>query len=117
MGNSAFAAGFKMSAAPPGAPLGRHSYKSVREIAPPFAWHAPCDLRPAGRRRAGHAGQTEDIAMFNPTGAAGRPRGRRGLAATAGLAFGLLAAIPARAEDTIKIGILHSLSGTMAISE
>ena len=27
------------------------------------------------------------------------------------------AAIAARAEDTIKIGILHSLSGTMAISE
>ena len=24
---------------------------------------------------------------------------------------------PARAEDTIKIGVLHSLSGTMAISE
>jgi urea transport system substrate-binding protein len=35
------------------------------------------------------------------------------------LAFGAasLAAIAARAEDTIKIGILHSLSGTMAISE
>src|SRR6202522_4775295 len=28
-----------------------------------------------------------------------------------------LSAIAARAEDTIKIGILHSLSGTMAISE
>jgi urea transport system substrate-binding protein len=28
-----------------------------------------------------------------------------------------IAAQPARAEDTIKIGILHSLSGTMAISE
>jgi len=28
-----------------------------------------------------------------------------------------IAAAPARAEDTIKIGILHSLSGTMAISE
>jgi urea transport system substrate-binding protein len=31
------------------------------------------------------------------------------------LAFGLAA--PAKAEDTIKVGILHSLSGTMAISE
>jgi len=56
--------------------------------------------------------------MFNFTGAvAGRPRGRRWLAAAAGLAFGLLAALPAKAEDTIKVGILHSLSGTMAISE
>jgi len=56
--------------------------------------------------------------MLNPIGAvAGRPPDRRWLAATAGLAFGLLAALPARAEDTIKVGILHSLSGTMAISE
>src|ERR687898_385049 len=42
---------------------------------------------------------------------------RRWLAATAGLAFGLAAALPALAQDTIKVGILHSLSGTMAISE
>ena len=37
-----------------------------------------------------------------------------GLCATVvslGLSFG------ARAEDTIKVGIMHSLSGTMAISE
>ena len=34
------------------------------------------------------------------------------------LAAGLLASLPARAEEnTIKVGILHSLSGTMAISE
>ena len=46
-----------------------------------------------------------------------RPRARRWLAAAAGLALGLSAALPARAEDTIKVGILHSLSGTMAISE
>jgi len=38
------------------------------------------------------------------------------LGAAAGLALGL-AAIPAKAQDTIKVGILHSLSGTMAISE
>jgi urea transport system substrate-binding protein len=56
--------------------------------------------------------------MFNFTGAvAARPRGRRWLAAAAGLALGLLSALPAKAEDTIKVGILHSLSGTMAISE
>ena len=51
-----------------------------------------------------------------------RSRGGRWLAAAAGLALGslalgLTAALPARAEDTIKVGILHSLSGTMAISE
>ena len=43
---------------------------------------------------------------------------RRWLAATAGLAIGLASALPsAKAQDTIKVGILHSLSGTMAISE
>ena len=42
---------------------------------------------------------------------------RRCLMAMAGLAMGLAAVLPARAQDTIKVGILHSLSGTMAISE
>jgi urea transport system substrate-binding protein len=46
-----------------------------------------------------------------------RPFLRHAVAATAGLALGLAAALPARAQDTIKVGILHSLSGTMAISE
>ena len=56
--------------------------------------------------------------MLNSTNAvAERPPSRRWLAAAAGLALGLTAALPARAEDTIKVGILHSLSGTMAISE
>ena len=56
--------------------------------------------------------------MLTPTSAvAKRPRDRRWLAAAAGLALGLAAALPAKAEDTIKVGILHSLSGTMAISE
>jgi urea transport system substrate-binding protein len=31
--------------------------------------------------------------------------------------MGLAMALPAKAQDTIKVGILHSLSGTMAISE
>jgi len=41
------------------------------------------------------------------------------LSATGALALGAatLTAFAARAEDTIKVGILHSLSGTMAISE
>src|SRR5438067_7089709 len=56
--------------------------------------------------------------MLKSIGAvAKRPRGRRWLAAAAGLALGLTAALPAQAEETIKVGILHSLSGTMAISE
>jgi urea transport system substrate-binding protein len=46
-----------------------------------------------------------------------RPIARRWLLAT-GLTLGLVAAMPsAKAQDTIKVGILHSLSGTMAISE
>jgi urea transport system substrate-binding protein len=46
-----------------------------------------------------------------------RPAARRWLPAAAALAMGLAAALPAKAEDTIKVGVLHSLSGTMAISE
>src|ERR1700760_79049 len=43
---------------------------------------------------------------------------RRWLAATAGLILGLCAFGSAKAaDDTIKVGVLHSLSGTMAISE
>src|SRR5689334_16569821 len=42
---------------------------------------------------------------------------RRWLAATAGLVLGLAAFSPAKAQETIKVGVLHSLSGTMAISE
>src|ERR1700704_6154028 len=43
---------------------------------------------------------------------------RRWLAATAGLVLGLATFSNAKAaDDTIKVGVLHSLSGTMAISE
>src|ERR1700678_3942904 len=56
--------------------------------------------------------------MLNSIGAfAMRPRGRRWLGAAAGLALGMTAALAAQAQETIKVGILHSLSGTMAISE
>ncbi len=56
--------------------------------------------------------------MLNPLRAvADRPNRRCWLAATAGLAMGLAAIFPAKAQETIKVGILHSLSGTMAISE
>lgn len=58
------------------------------------------------------------------TSAIARPLSRRkvlakgALAAAAGLAFGLATfGVAQAAEDTIKVGVLHSLSGTMAISE
>jgi urea transport system substrate-binding protein len=38
-------------------------------------------------------------------------------ALTAAVALTTLASLPVYAADTIKVGILHSLSGTMAISE
>ena len=38
-------------------------------------------------------------------------------ATIAGALAGLTLAAPAQAQDTIKVGVLHSLSGTMAISE
>ncbi|MBC7916231.1 MAG: hypothetical protein H7Y28_00335, partial [Rhodoferax sp.] len=38
-------------------------------------------------------------------------------ALTAAIVLGGLSVLPAHAADTIKVGILHSLSGTMAISE
>src|ERR1700748_398135 len=47
-----------------------------------------------------------------------RSNARWWLSAAAGLVFTAAGAVhAAKAEDTIKIGILHSLSGTMAISE
>ncbi|HKA73009.1 MAG TPA: urea ABC transporter substrate-binding protein [Xanthobacteraceae bacterium] len=54
--------------------------------------------------------------LTSPEAVAQRPMTRRSLMTAAALAFGL-AAFPAQAQDTIKVGILHSLSGTMAISE
>ncbi len=54
--------------------------------------------------------------LTSPDAVAQGPTTRRSLMAAAALAFGL-AAFPAQAQDTIKVGILHSLSGTMAISE
>ena len=50
--------------------------------------------------------------------AAKRPAARKWLAAAAGLAIAVTGAVSsAKAQDTIKVGILHSLSGTKAISE
>src|SRR5207302_3310367 len=59
----------------------------------------------------------KDIAMHTSIAAVvERPLTRRLLMVTAGVAFGLAATPPAEAQDTIKGGILPSLSGTMAIS-
>src|SRR5213595_2280775 len=57
--------------------------------------------------------------LTQPTHHVAKPLSRRRwLAATTGLILGLSAFTPAKAaDDTIKVGVLHSLSGTMAISE
>src|SRR5207244_9517762 len=53
------------------------------------------------------------------THAIAKPISRRScMAATASLILGLATVSTAKAaDDTIKVGVLHSLSGTMAISE
>src|SRR6266567_1993470 len=77
----------------------------------------PKEAHPPHGSRARETRQKRGILMLNRIEAvAQRPIARRWLAATAGLAMAL-AALPAKAQDTIKVGILHSLSGTMAISE
>jgi urea transport system substrate-binding protein len=73
---------------------------------------ARCKGRPNG------AAQQEGLAMVSSVCAvARRPRLHPWLAAAAGLVMSLAASPAAHAQDTIKVGILHSLSGTMAISE
>src|SRR3979411_13097 len=80
----------------------------------PRAWHVPCETTSARWpcRVTNARVNAEGCSMRHSYGMT-----RRWLLATAGLAFGLATALPAMAQDTIKVGILHSLSGTMAISE
>jgi urea transport system substrate-binding protein len=60
----------------------------------------------------------EGFSMHNVTcRGAHRLLASRWRSVAAGVALSLSAVLPAKAEDTIKVGILHSLSGTMAISE
>jgi urea transport system substrate-binding protein len=60
----------------------------------------------------------KDMEMLNTfPAAAARSHSHRWLTAAAGIAIALATALPAKAQETIKVGILHSLSGTMAISE
>src|SRR5437016_14463542 len=57
----------------------------------------------------------KDIAMHSSIAAVvERPLTRRLLMVTAGVAFGLEATLSAKAQDTIKGGILPSLAGTRA---
>src|ERR1039458_8036938 len=71
----------------------------------------------AGQHRARQT-QGTSLMLNSIQAVATRPNARWWLSVAAGLAFAAAAAVqPAKAEDTIKVGILHSLSGTMAISE
>src|SRR6478672_5270683 len=70
-----------------------------------------------GRGQALASTQRDTRMIYSIRAVAERPVARRWLLAT-GLSLGLLGAMPsAKAQETIKVGILHSLSGTMAISE
>src|ERR1700759_4025622 len=87
------------------------------------AWHGFCDSVNAGGRGAVSqastpaSGRSPFMLTKFPHEAATFSR-RRWLAATASLVLGLSAFSNAKAaDDTIKGGVLHSLSGTMAISE
>ena len=78
-------------------------------------WHGlceflPCALTPAGATNA----RVNAEGFFNAQSEPDYPP----LAARHGRACsGSSRSLPAKAQDTIKVGILHSLSGTMAISE
>src|SRR5258705_3711559 len=83
---------------------------------PVRAWHAACDSALANGFEPFAARQQKDIAMHTSIGAvAERPFTRRLLAATAGVAFGLAAARAAGDPDTTKLGVLLSLSPTLAL--
>ena len=76
--------------------------------------------RGAVSQRFSRLRQGDEALMFNKsTHDIAASLSRRGvLAATAGLMLGLASLTGAKAaDDTIKVGVLHSLSGTMAISE
>src|SRR6266478_2560170 len=87
-------------------------------------WHGSCDSVNAGGRGAvrsvftSASGRSHLMLTQLTHDIATPPSRRRWLAATAWLVLGLAAFTTAKAaDDTIKVGVLHSLSGTMAISE
>src|SRR5262245_2968475 len=92
--------------------------RRINALSASTPWHAPCDVccrRDTDACRVRQARGTIGM-LTSPDPVGRRPMTRRSLIAAAAVAFGL-AAFPAQAQDTIKVGILHSLSGTMAISE
>ncbi|KAI1690723.1 hypothetical protein Ddc_24747 [Ditylenchus destructor] len=111
----------------PGAHAGR---QVLRQVTP--GPHTPCAVYPPGGRIPSipHCPKSQAESPIRsttsrptPTGAdpmssnAPRRRTLKTLAVASALAGLNLAALPAFAADTIKVGVLHSLSGTMAISE
>src|SRR5215204_5583196 len=81
-------------------------------VARPAAWHAACDAFPRRPPKASTSNQGESMSLIFKSAYAAV------IAATmAAASFVMPAAASAPTGDTIKIGILHSLSGTMAISE
>src|SRR6266571_5181756 len=87
---------------------------------PALALVAPCPACERHGYRPGRHGVRQD-ALVNPrqpTGDLMRTARHRWLYAAAAILFAVGSGVKAaKADDTIKIGILHSLSGTMAISE
>jgi urea transport system substrate-binding protein len=81
------------------------------------AWHAPCDFGAKRDGAAPAARQPEENAMSNARVKSVHFTRRHMLASAASFAAATVTAGPVSAADTIKVGILHSLSGTMAISE
>src|SRR5271166_4380704 len=101
---------------------------SYQKLTQTRGWHMPCDGCCLGRALSGcPPKQSEGSIMSSSRTISGQSIStlgisRRRLLAGAAMAGASLAATlpgvgPAFAEDTIKVGILHSLSGTMAISE
>src|SRR5262249_11963095 len=91
---------------------GATAYGAVR------AWHGACDSGvangferlPRVNRRTSRCTHPSVRSPSDRSPAACLPPRR-------GLPFALPGRVPPKAQDTIKVGILHSLSGTMAISE
>src|SRR5262245_29450589 len=101
--------------------LQNSSNRFVRSTAWPVVnrWHSPCvTFRRRSRCQVARCVQTREIAMTTKVKTVARRTVLRGgLAAAAGLICSPAIISTARAQGPIRIGILHSLSGTMAISE
>src|SRR5215831_16727773 len=75
-------------------------------------------VKPFRQRLASASGRSHFMPNLSTHDMHKAPMSRRWLAAAAGLVLGLASFTQAKAaDDIIKVGVLHSLSGTMAISE